>query len=286
MLRSCAIIITTILIPTEFMPHILSYDFMVRAFIAGSITAVIAPLIGIFLVTRRYSYMADTLAHVSLAGIAVGYLLGFQPILASLIASVVAAFSIEGLRASKKLFGETALSLFLSGGLALAAVLLSLRHGSNINLESLLFGSITTVSQSDIWMIAALAFVVLLIIALLFKELFAVSFDEELAASGGMRVRLINNLLVILAAMTVSLSLRTVGVLLVGALMVIPVVAALQWQRGFAQTMLLSVFFALMSVIAGITLSFYVGIASGGTIVLLTIAFFLLGTIKRHLFAS
>lgn len=265
------------------MLHILSYDFMIRAFIAGTITAVIAPLIGIFLVTRRYSYMADTLAHVSLAGIAVGYLLGFQPILASLVASVVAALSIESLRASKKLFGETALSLFLSGGLALAAVLLSVRHSANLNLESLLFGSITTVSANDIWMIAGLSFFVLLIIVLLFKELFAVSFDEELAAASGIPVRLINNLLVILAAMTVSLALRTVGVLLVGALMVIPVVAALQWQRGFGQTMMLSVFFALFSVIAGITISFYVGIASGGTIVLLTIGIFLVSAIKRHL---
>ena len=262
------------------------YDFMIRAFLAGSITAVIAPLIGIFLVVRRYSYMADTLAHVSLAGIAVGYLLGFQPILASLVASVAAAFSIEGLRASKRLFGETALSLFLSGGLALAAVLLSVRSNTNFNLESLLFGSITTVSLNDVWMIAGLAVVVLLVIVLLFKELFAVSFDEELAAASGIRVRLINNLLVMLAAMTVSLALRTVGVLLVGALMVIPVVAALQWQRGFIQTMILAVCFALFSVITGITISFYAGIASGGTIVLLTIAIFLLSALKAYFSAN
>lgn len=262
---------------------IFTYDFMVRAFLAGIITSVIAPAIGIFLVTRRYSYMADTLAHVSLAGLAIGYLLGFQPILTALVASVAAALSIEALRAGKKLFGETALSLFLSGGLSLAAVLLSVGKTANINLGSILFGSITTVSTEDVWTIAGLGVLVLLIIVFLYKELFAVSFDEELAEASGLRVRLINNLLVILAAMTVSLALRTVGVLLVGALMIIPVIAALQWSRGFLQTLILSILLSFVSVVSGIVLSFYLGFASGGTIVLMTIGLFIVSALWKHL---
>jgi zinc transport system permease protein len=258
------------------MLEIIAYDFMVRAFIAGVITALIAPTIGIFLVTRRYSYMADTLAHVSLAGLAIGYLLGFQPILTA----------IEGLRASRRLFGETALSLFLSGGLSVAAVLLSVGKTANLNLGSLLFGSITTVSKTDVITIAVLATFVIVIIVLLYKELFAVSFDEELAESSGFKVRLINNLLVILAAMTVSLALRTVGVLLVGALMIIPVVAALQWQRGFLQTLIFSIVISLFSVVTGIVISFYLGFASGGTIVLITIGLFIFSALWRGLRAA
>jgi zinc transport system permease protein len=268
------------------MLEIFAYDFMVRAFIAGVITALIAPTIGIFLVTRRYSYMADTLAHVSLAGLAIGYLLGFQPILTALVASVAAALSIEGLRASRRLFGETALSLFLSGGLSVAAVLLSVGKTANLNLGSLLFGSITTVSKTDVITIAVLATFVIVIIVLLYKELFAVSFDEELAESSGFKVRLINNLLVILAAMTVSLALRTVGVLLVGALMIIPVVAALQWQRGFLQTLIFSIVISLFSVVTGIVISFYLGFASGGTIVLITIGLFIFSALWRGLRAA
>jgi len=261
---------------------IFAYDFMVRAFIAGVITAVIAPTIGIFLVTRRYSYMADTLAHVSLAGLAMGYLLSFQPILTALIASVIAALSIESLRASKRLFGETALSLFLSGGLSLAAVLLSIGKTANLNLGSLLFGSITTVSIEDVVTIGCLAALVLAFIVLLYKELFAVSFDEELAETSGFKVRLINNLLVILAAMTVSLALRTVGVLLVGALMIIPVVAALQWRKGFLQTLIFSIGISVLSVISGIIISFYLGFASGGTIVLIAIGIFILSALWKR----
>ena len=181
---------------------IFAYDFMIRAFIAGIATAVIAPTIGIFLVTRRYSFMADTLAHVSLAGVAIGYLTGLQPILTAIAASTLAALSVEQLRSQKKVLGESALALFLSGGLALAAVLLSASKGMNINLSSILFGSIATVSPSDVWWILGLGVVVLLTIFVLFKELYTISFDEELAEESGLRVRLINRILIVLAAVS------------------------------------------------------------------------------------
>lgn len=262
---------------------IFHYDFMIRAFTAGIITAVIAPMIGVFLVTRRYSFMADTLAHVSLAGVAVGYLTGLQPIITAMIASALTALSVEHLRHNRKVLGESALALFLSGGLALAAVLLSAAQGLNVNLSSVLFGSIATVNRSDLLIISLLGALVIFIVIFLYRELAAISFDEELAATSGLPVQVINRIFVVLAAVTVSLSMRIVGVLLIGALMVIPVIAAMQFERSFRRTMVIAVGISLFSTVTGLYASYYLGYASGGTIVLIAIAIFLLSGLWRKL---
>ncbi len=251
-----------------------THAFMIRAFTAGLITAVIAPTIGIFLVTRRYAFLADTLAHVSLAGVAVGFLTGFQPIVLAVAASVGAALWTERLRSKGKVLGESALSLFLSGGLALAAVLFSAARNSSVSIAGVLFGSITTVTAEDLWLIGILGVVCLGAVTLLWRPLFLASVDEELAASGGVAVAPLNNLLVTLAAVTVALSLRIVGVLLVGALMVIPVLAAMQLRLGFSRTYAVALLISLLSVTVGLVVSYEFGYASGGTIVLLTLACF------------
>ncbi len=264
--------------------EIFRYDFMLRAFAAGIITAVIAPMIGMFLVTRRYSFMADTLAHVSLAGVAVGYLTNVQPIIAATVASVLTALSVEHLRAKRKVLGESALALFLSGGLAVAAVLLSAAGGLNVNLSSVLFGSIATVNVQDLTIIALLGALVLLTVFFLYKELVSISFDEELATASGISVPLINRIFVVLAAVTVSLSMRIVGILLIGALMVIPVVAAMQFETSFRRTLQIAIGISLFSTVAGLYAAYYLGFSSGGTIVLIAIGIFLLsGLFKRAL---
>src|SRR3989338_6555832 len=153
------------------MLDIFNYSFIVRGLEAGIIIAIIAPLIGIFLVLRRYSLIADTLAHVSLAGIAIGLLFGVNPIMMALIVSIVASLGIERLRTTKKLYGESALALFLSGSLALAVVILSLAKGFNANLFNYLFGSLVTVTLNDIYTILALAIIIFLAIYLFYKEL-------------------------------------------------------------------------------------------------------------------
>ncbi len=261
------------------MPAFLQYDFMIRALVAGLAMAVLAPTIGMYLVTRRYSFMADTLAHVSLAGVAIGYLTGFEPVLTAMATSTLAALAVEHLRHRRGVLGESALALFLSGGLGLAAVLLSASRGLNVQLSSILFGSISTVSSRDVAFVLILGVVVLGIVAALYRPLFAVTFDEELAASSGLKTRLLNSIVVVLAAVTVSLTMRIVGVLLVGALMVIPVTTALQWKRGFLTTLLLSIGFSLVAVLVGLISSFYLGFASGGTIVLTAILLFLISTV-------
>src|SRR3989344_1860113 len=256
--------------PTNIMLEIFQYDFMIRSFEAGIAIGVVAPLIGMFLVVRRYSLMADTLAHISLAGVAGGLLLGINPIISAIVLSVAAAFGIEELRTSRRIFGESVLALFLSGSLAVAVIILSLAKGFNSSLFSYLFGSISTVTPTDLWVTIALA------VILLYKELFFASFDAELAEAGGLPVKALNLAIVVLAAVAVALSIRIVGVLLIGALMVIPVISAMQYSKGFRTTLLLSVAFSLISVIAGLFASYYFNLASGGAIVVVALLIFLI----------
>lgn len=257
------------------MLDIFQYGFVIRGLEAGIIIAIIAPFIGIFLVLRRYSLIADTLSHVSLAGVAIGLLLKINPIITATILSVLSSFTIERLRISKKVYGESALAIFLSGSLALAIVLISLTHGLSMNLFSYLFGSITTVKQQDVYAISFLGGIVILLLFAFYKELVFITFDEEAAQVSGISTRFINILLITLAALTVSLAIPIIGVLLISALIVIPVVTALQFKKSFKQTIFIAEGISLFSVIVGIFTSFYLNLSTGGTIVLITIACFI-----------
>jgi len=254
--------------------NIFQYSFIIRGLEAGIIVALIAPLIGIFLVLRRYSLIADTLAHVSLAGIAIGLLLGINPVLTAMGAAVIASLGIERLRTSKKIYGESALALFLSGSLALAVVILSLGHGFNANLFNYLFGSIVTVTANNIYIIFSLAIVVILVLGIFYKQLVYISFDEEAAKVSGVPTRLINTILIILAALTVSIAIPIVGVLLIAALIVVPVITSLQFKKSFIRTIVYAELISLFSVIAGIFASFYFNLSTGGTIVLMMLLIF------------
>jgi zinc transport system permease protein len=258
------------------MLSILEYDFILRGMEAGIIIAIIAPLIGIFLVLRRYSLIADTLSHVSLAGVAIGLLLKIDPLLTAIISSIVSSVVIERLRTVKKVYGDSALAIFLSGSLALAVVLISLGHGFNVDLFSYLFGSIVTVKTSDVLAIALLGIGIITLLVTLYKELVYVSFDEESATVSGIPVKTINLALIMLAALTVSLATPIVGLLLISALMVIPVVTALQFKKSFKQTIIIAEIISVFSVVSGIFLSFYINLATGGVIVLITVIIFIL----------
>lgn len=256
--------------------NLFQYDFVIRGFEAGIIIALIAPLIGIFLVLKRYSLIADTLSHVSLAGVAVGLLLQINPIITAILASLLSSLAIEKLRLSKRVYGESALAIFLSGSLALAIVLISAASGFNVNLFSYLFGSIITVKQSDISIIFILGIAVIAIITFFYKELVFISFDEEAAKVSGIPTRLINNILIILASLTVALAIPIIGVLLISALIVIPVITALQFKASFKLTIIYAEIISLLSVILGILISFYFNLSTGGTIVLITLIIFVI----------
>ena len=265
------------------MLEIFQYGFVMRGLFAGIVIGVIAPLIGIFLVLRRYSLIADTLAHVSLAGVAIGLLTGLNPLFTALGASALSSLAIERLRNSKRIYGETALSIFLSGSLALAVVLIGLSHGFNVDLFSYLFGSILTVKPGDLIIMAILAFVVGSLFILFFREMIYLSFDEDAAKAGGIPVKVFNTLFILLAAAVIAVSIPIIGILLVSALLVIPVVTALQLRQSFAYTLLYSEIISLVSVVLGVVGSFYLDIPSGGFIVLIMLLFFITTYSLRHL---
>jgi len=258
------------------MLDIFNYSFIVRGLEAGIIIAIIAPLIGIFLVLRRYSLIADTLAHVSLAGVAIGLLFKINPVITAIIASVLSSFGIERLRLSKKVYGESALAIFLSGSLASAVVILGLAHGFNVDLFSYLFGSIVTVKQSEVYTIAIVGLFVIATVFIFYKQLIYVTFDEDAAKISGIPTRFVNTLLILLSSLTVALAIPVIGVLLTSALIVIPVVTALQFKKSFKRTIIIAEIISIFSVIAGIFLSYYFNLATGGTIVLINLVIFCL----------
>jgi zinc transport system permease protein len=263
------------------MLEIFSYDFMIRAFVAGIAISIIAPLVGTFLVVKKFSLIADTLSHVALAGVAVGILTSTSPLITTLIVTVAASIAIEYIRTKKSISGDAILAMFLPGGLAFALVLLGFAKGINANLFAFLFGSISTVGISDMWLIGSLAVVTVATISYFYSELFYVSFDEESAKVSGIPVASINTLLVILTAVCVSLSMRIVGILLIGALTVIPVTTAMQIAHSFKESIFLSVLFALTSVVVGLFLSFYLSLPAGGVIVLCSLFLFVISSFTR-----
>ena len=268
--------------------EIFQYSFAVRALLGGVIIGVIAPIIGIFLVLRRYSLIADTLAHVSLAGVAIGLLTGLNPIFTALGASAISSVAIERLRNSKKIYGETALSIFLSGSLALAIILIGLSKGFNVSLFNYLFGSILTVTVKDIIAMCGLGTVVGVLFILYFRELIYLSFDEDSARVGGIPVKIFNTVFMLVAASTIAISIPIIGIMLVSALLVLPVIAALQYRQSFAYTILIAEAISIFSIVSGIIGSFYLEVPAGGLIVVIMLAFFaltyLIKTVKARSF--
>ena len=260
------------------MSDFLQYDFLQRALAAGLMIGAVAPLLGMFLTVRRQALIADTLAHASLAGVALGLLLGLDPLLAAGVVAVIAALFIEQLRSLGWFSGDSLLALILSGSLALAVVGMSAANKFNAGVLQYLFGGITTVSTSDLWMIGCVSVVVLSLCLLLFKEFFLLSFDEDIAKAQGLRTGLLNTLMALMTAVTVAVGMRVVGVLLMGALMVIPVLAAMRLAYGFKTTSLLAVVFSLVSVVSGLLLSYTYDLAAGGSIVLVAIGVFILAS--------
>lgn len=254
--------------------EVFQYGFILRGLEAGLLIGFIAPLIGVFLVLRRYSLIADTLSHVSLAGVAVGLLLKVNPLLTALGASVLSSLAIERLRQSRKIYGETALSIFLSGSLALAIVLIGISGGFNVDLFSYLFGSIFTVKPSDIFVIMLLGLIIIAFLFFSFKELIYISFDEESAKVGGIPVKFFNTIFIFLSATVIAISIPIIGILLVSALLVIPVITALQLRKSFKLTIVYAEIISLFSVLSGIVSSYYLDVSSGGMIVLIMLAIF------------
>ncbi|MDF0727189.1 metal ABC transporter permease [Cytobacillus sp. S13-E01] len=263
------------------------YEFLQNAFIAGILIGFIAPLLGVFIVVRRLSLIADALSHVTLAGIAASLLLekklglagGINPLYMGMAFSVAGSLFIEKLRKVYTHYQELAIPIILSGGIGLGVIFISLAEGFNTDLFNYLFGSVSAVSRSDMWTVFGISVFVVLIIIIFYKELFLLSFDEEHAAASGINSKWIHFLFIVTVALVIAASMRIVGILLVSSLMTLPVAASIRIANGFKQTILFSVIFGEISVIVGLILSYYLDLAPGGTIVMLAVVI-LIGAIS------
>jgi len=262
--------------------EILQYGFMQRAFLVGILLAVIIPCIGVIVVFKRLSLIGDALSHTSLAGVALGLIIGINPIIGAMAASLLAAFSIEAIRKKIPRYSELSIAIVLSVGVGLAGVLSGfVKNAANFN--SFLFGSIVAISDFETALVVGISILVFLAFIFLYKELFYIAFDEQAAELSGVPVRLVNTIFTILTAVTVSVASRTVGALIVSSLMVVPVATAMVMARSYKQTVIWSVIYAVAATIIGLFVSYYAEIKPGGTIVLTAVALFLLALLSKWL---
>ncbi len=253
----------------------LSYEFMQRALLAALLVGLTAPTVGVYLVQRRLALIGDGLGHVALAGVAIGVLTSQAPVLIALVFAVGGALALELIRARGRTSGDVALAIMFYGGIAGGVVIISQAPGGTPgNLNAFLFGAITTTTGADVAIFALLCGVVLLVTLGLSRYLFAVSNDEEYAIASGLPVLRLNLLLVVVTAMTVVVSMRVIGLLLISALMILPIAAAQLIASSFRQTVAIGVGIGVLVSVSGVTLSFYADTPSGGTIVLLAIGAF------------
>ena len=256
------------------MSELLDYDFMRRALIAAVFTGLAAPAIGTFLVQRRLALLGDGIGHVALTGVALGLLTGIAPMLTAIAVAIVGAVVIELLRMFGRTSGDVALAILFYGGLSGGVLLTNLADESANALNSYLFGSITTVSDGDLKIVAILAVLVIGLAVGLSPQLFAVCQDEEHARVSGVPVRVYSILIAVLAAVTITVAMRTVGLLLVSALMVVPVAASQQLTRSFRTTHAAAMAIGLFAAVGGVMSSYEINTQPGPTIVMLALAVF------------
>ena len=256
--------------------NLLTYEFVQRALLAAFVTGLAAPAIGTYLVQRRQALMGDGLGHVAVTGVAVGLWSSTSPVATAVVVAILASVLMEVVREHGSTSGDVALALLFYGGIAGGVFITGLAGQSAATLNRFLFGSITTVDERDIWVTVALAVVVVVAALGLTPRLFAVAHDPDFARVAGLKVRGYNLLVSVLAAVTVTVAMRTVGLLLVSALMVVPVATAQQLTRTFKQTLLVAMALGTAAAVSGILVSASVDVAPGATIVLLALGGFAL----------
>lgn len=257
----------------------LETEFMRLAFATGAVVGLLAPAVGFFLVQRRMSLVGDGIGHAAFAGVAAGYLLGVSPVLTALVASVGGAVGIEWLRTRRRTAGDQALALLFYTGIAAGVVLASSAGALNVDLFAFLFGSILTVTRGDLVLVSLLGGGGLALVFLLYRALAGTVIDEEGARVAGVPVGMLNIAVAGLAGVTIAVSMRVVGILLIAALMVLPVIAAGRVAWSMRSALLLAMGIGLASVFVGLTVAYYADLAPGGAIVLVAAAAFVVTSV-------
>lgn len=258
---------------------IFNYGFVQRALIAGILIASVSSLLGMFLVLRRFSLIGDGLAHSTFGSVAVVLLIGISPLyvtLAALPLVILASLAIYKLTSSRKINPDAAIGIVSSLGIAAGIILASLSGGFNVDLFSYLFGNILTVNNTELLLSLIVFLIVVAVVTYFYDDLFAVTFDQELASSMGIKTKRINILLFLLTAVAAVLAMKVAGIMLVSSLLILPTLTALQLSVSFRNTMIASVGFAVLAVLFGIVFAFMLNLPAGAMIVLMNICFLLL----------
>ncbi len=263
--------------------NFLQYSFIQKAFFAGSFVAIICSALGLFLVLRKMSLIGDGLSHVSFGAIALGLFFGIYPYYIAIPLVMIASIVILKISEKAKIYGDAAIGIVSAIGIAGGVILVSVSKGFNVDLFSYLFGNILAISSGELILLVLLSLIVLATIYFFYWDLFSATFDEEYAKTTGIKINFINILLTILTSLCVVLSIKIVGIMLVSALLILPSVTALQIAKGFKSVMFIGAIISVISVISGITFSFFLDIPTGATIVMINAIFFGLALLIKKL---
>lgn len=259
----------------------LSYAFMQNALFVSVFISILCPCIGVFLVLRRYSMIGDTLSHASLAGITIGLLCNQNPVLGAFIFTSICGALIEFLRGYFKKYTDLILVIVLSLSVGTAITIIS-SGKLHANADSFLFGSILTVTRTDMYLVMVLSLISVLTLIFLYHQMLYIAYDEEAAKVAKVRVRLINYIFSILVASAIAVSIRIVGVLVLSSMIALPVATAMQFDRGFRVTLLLSVLFSVIDIMSGLFFSYYLNVAPGGFTALISVAVLVVVLISKR----
>ncbi|MBW5446373.1 iron chelate uptake ABC transporter family permease subunit [Cohnella sp. CFH 77786] len=257
--------------------EMLHYDFMQRAFCAGGLIALVASVLGVYLMLRRQALMADMLSHVSLAGVAAGVYFGMNPTVSGFVMAVLGSIAVEYVRRVYRSYSEISVAIIMIGGLSSAVILMSLNKSVNVNFTSYLFGSVVAVNWTELTLMFAVALIGACYFWLFRRPLYHLTFDEDTATTGGFPVRRITLSFSVLTGMIVAAAMPIVGVLLVSSLIVLPAALAIRIARSFASALWLAMAFGLAGVFSGLTASYELSTPPGGTIALVLLAFLVAG---------
>ncbi|HEY4537083.1 MAG TPA: metal ABC transporter permease [Erysipelothrix sp.] len=254
-----------------------SYEFMRRALIAASMMAVIAPSLGVFLVLRRQSLLADTLSHVSLAGIALGFFINVNPTITTLLVVIASAFILEYIKNLYKSYSEVSTAILMSGGLSVALVLMNLTKGKNsMNIQQYLFGSIVTINWQQVKILGALLVLILILFFILRKPMYVLTFDEDTAHVDGLPVHLLSMLFNVITGVAITVMIPIAGALLVSAIMILPATISMKIGRTFSTVILSSIIVGFIGMTSGLVTSYQLDTPPGATITLIFIVIFIL----------
>ncbi|SDX45948.1 zinc transport system permease protein [Paenibacillus sp. PDC88] len=260
------------------------YGFMQRAFQASLVISLIAPMLGLFLILRRQSLMADTLSHVSLAGVALGLLVSVNPTWTNILMVVVIAVLLEYMRMLYRTYSEVSIAILMSAGMALALFLISLSQGgSTLNIEKFLFGSIVTISMEQVWILYILAGIILCLYLVFRKAMYVMVFDEETAFTAGLPIKTMSILFNALTGITIAIIMPIVGALLVSAILILPAAISMRLSRSFSSTILIGIPITLTGMLSGLVTSYEYGTPPGATITLILVTILIVITIANKL---